>query len=484
MDRRKSLMHFVMRAKRSLNIEKSIPSVQYGLLLAMTIYTAILLISRLFVFPYYSNVAFISGISVIIGVIIYIWWNRVKMHDALVRLDSFYPHNELMTSLSFKESTNPLVDSILQKAQKASEHSFAQFKQRKRQLWRPKALIAIVLMMIVVGSLYIFPSPTQTEAINIEKENKVVDELEKDVAQIEKKTVNKEVKTQLQELLSNLKAVDSSEEALREVVKKQKELKLQEQNLRKKQSLAGKGEEGSSDDLTANEKEQLKALQEIQSALANSASSTQTALSKLGKSLSFDLKNAIAQESNSTASGKSNSENDEKSQNDDNNQQNGSSNQQNNGQNSQANGNNQGGNNGSQGQGANGSQGQGGSSGQGKGSGSGQGQGQGQGNGSGNGGQGSGTGGSGAGFGQGSKTYLSIPERIGENQETVVDGGTLGDGTPIGEKEGPVPVTKGTIRPYEEVIGQYKNRYMESSERMQLPKDLQTIVQSYFSSIE
>ncbi|CAM5221409.1 putative protein OS=Ureibacillus acetophenoni OX=614649 GN=SAMN05877842_12511 PE=4 SV=1 [Ureibacillus acetophenoni] len=51
-------------------------------------------------------------------------------------------------------------------------------------------------------------------------------------------------------------------------------------------------------------------------------------------------------------------------------------------------------------------------------------------------------------------------------------------------RKGPVAVTKGTIRPYEEVIGQYKDRYMESSERMQLPKDLQEIVQSYFSSLE
>ncbi len=124
MDRRKTLKQFVVRAKRNLNFEKSLPSLQYGLLLAIVVYTAILLISRLFVFPYYHNVALVSGIGVLIVTIVYIWWNRVKDHDALIRLDAFYPHNELVTALSFKDESNPLVDSILQKAQKASTDSF------------------------------------------------------------------------------------------------------------------------------------------------------------------------------------------------------------------------------------------------------------------------------------------------------------------------------------------------------------------------
>lgn len=473
MDRRKTLMQFVVRAKRSLTIEKSLPSLQYGLLLAAVVYTAILFISRLFVFPYYHNVAFFSSTSIMIMTIIYILVNRVKVHDALIRLDSFYPHNELVTALSFDDETNPLVNSILQSAQKASKDSYAQFSQRKKQLLRPKALVSSLLLIIVMGLLYIFPSPTQTEAVVIEKENEVIDELEKEVAELEKKTMNEEIKKQLQELLDRLKEIDSSEEALREVVKKQKELKLQEQKLQEKKDLASKAE-GSEEGLTA-EEEQLKELLELQSALANSASSTQTALNKLGMPIAFDLQNAIAQESGQASPGENSANHDGEHQG---NNHNGSSGQQNNGQNGQDDGETQGGSNGSQGQGTNGSEGQGNGSSQGNGSGTGSGQG------SGNGTGGQGAGGNGAGFGQGGRELLSIPERVGDDGEIIVDGGSLGEGAPVGEQKGPVPVTKGTIRPYEEVIGQYKDRYMESSERMQLPKDLQDIVQSYFSSIE
>ena len=203
----------------------------------------------------------------------------------------------------------------------------------------------------------------------------------------------------------------------------------------------------------------------LQNDLANTANSTQTALSKLGKPISFDLQNAIASElgSESTA--------------DTGDQEGSSSDDQNNSNNSNQGGQDQQGNSGqNQGNSSSGQNGQGQGNGQGNGS---QGQGNGQGSGSGN-----GNGGSGAGKGQGSRDLLSIPERIGGSSETTADGGPLGGGTAVGEQKGAVPITKGTIQPYEEVIGQYKDSYLESSDRMQLPKDLQDIVQSYFSSIE
>lgn len=79
---------------------------------------------------------------------------------------------------------------------------------------------------------------------------------------------------------------------------------------------------------------------------------------------------------------------------------------------------------------------------------------------------------------------LTTPNRIGGSTETSVDGGALGDGSHVSEQQGNGPITKGSIRPYEEVIGSYKDSYLESSERLQLPKDLQNVVQSYFTSIE
>ncbi len=74
--------------------------------------------------------------------------------------------------------------------------------------------------------------------------------------------------------------------------------------------------------------------------------------------------------------------------------------------------------------------------------------------------------------------------RLGGSSETTVDSGQLGDGSHVSEQQGNGPITKGTIRPYDEVIGSYKDSYLESSQRLQLPKDLQNVVQSYFTTIE
>ena len=73
---------------------------------------------------------------------------------------------------------------------------------------------------------------------------------------------------------------------------------------------------------------------------------------------------------------------------------------------------------------------------------------------------------------------------MGGSSEPTIDAGPLGEGEYAAEEKGPVPVTKGTIKPYEEVIGEYEESYMESSERLNLPKDLQEVVESYFTSIQ
>lgn len=461
MDRRKSLNQFVNRAKRRLNIEKMVPAIQYGLLFALILCASILFVSRLFVFPYYDNVAVMTVVVVLMGTIFFIWWKRVKEKEALICLDAFYPHNELVTALSLKDKSNPLIETIVEKAETDAPKSFERFKMRKKDVWKPKILVGIMLTSIVIGVLSIFPSSTQQEALVIEKEKSIINDLQKEVAKMEKKAKTEEVKKQVQELQNKLKEVETSEEALREVVKKQKELKLQEQKLKEKEDLAKQDGAEGTDGLTAEQQEQLKELMEMQSALAKNANSTQSALSKVGKPISFDLQNAIASETELKSTGKNsdqtNASKSGKSQNQNSNQS---------GKQQQGQGKGTG-----QGQGNNGS--------------SGQGQGQGTGNGQGNsrGGQGSGLG-SGAGLGQGSRDLLSVPKRIGGSSKTEVDSGLLGQGTGAGEQKGEVPVTKGTIRPYEEVIGQYKDSYLESSDRMQLPKDLQNIVQDYFTSIE
>lgn len=479
MDRQKILKQFVRRAKRSLAIEKMLPTIQHGILCALIFSAAILLISRLFIFPYYSNVSLCVGVATLIITAIIIWLKGVKEKEALTRLDAFYPHNELVTALSFKEEQHPLVNVLLTKAEKESATSYERFNKREKKIWKTNSLIGILVMAIVLGGLTIFPSATQQEAAVIEKEDKIIDELKKDITKLEEKTQSEQIKKQLQELANSLNKAETSEEALREVVKKQKELKLQEQQLKEKDQLAQLGGSDESKGLTSEEQKQLQELAELQNELANNANNTQSALGKLGKPISFDLQNAIAQGSESQVDDSSLESNNNSSSNSENQNR---SNLQTSGQSQQGQGNNNGQNQGNSNSNSGQGQGNKGSSGQGQGQGNGGGAGQGVGNGSG--GQGPGSGGSGAGLGQGSRDLLSIPERIGGSSETTADGGPLGEGEEVGEQKGSVPVTRGNVRPYEEVLGNYKDSYIESSNRMKLPKDLQDIVQSYFSSIE
>ncbi|TQE89213.1 hypothetical protein NST62_14085 [Ureibacillus sp. FSL K6-8385] len=483
MDRQKYLMKYINRAKRSLNAEKMLPLLQYGVFLSLVFTLAILFVSRFFVFAYYDEIALAVACATIVATAVYMWWKRVRTKEALRRLDDFYPFNELVTALSFKENEHPLADSIMDKAVKESEKAFERFKRRTKQYWRPKALFGILIVSIITAALWIFPSETQQEAQVVEKEQEVIRDIKKEVAKLERKAESEDVKKELKELLGRLKEAETPEQALREVVKKQKELKLQEQKLQEKRLAENADGSG----LTEGELQKLKDLAEVQSSLAQHALSTQKAISKLGAPLSFELQNTIGKMMEDAQTGSKNgSTSNHQTGNSNTNQ--GNNNQQNNGQQGQGStgsGNNQGqGNTGSNNQGQ-GSTGSGNNQGQWN---TGSGTGQGQGSGSGTGGQGSGSGssaGGGAGKGSGGRTLLSIPsERLGERRPPTVDGGPLGQGNPAGEQKGQVPVTKGTVRSYEEVIGAYEERYMQSAKRMQLPRDLQNVVESYFSSLQ
>ncbi len=469
MEHRKQLRKYIQRAKTSLTVERSIPIAQYGLFFALLSSAFLFLVSRLFVWPYYRQTALTIFIVVILATVLFMWWKRVKEKAALHTLDDYFSHNELVTALSFEDDQDPLVKSLLTKAVENVEKAFADFKARKKNLFRPKALIGLFGTAVVLAILYMFPAATQIEAIEVEKEKAVIEDVKKEVAKLEKKAETKEVKEQLKELQNTLKEAETAEEALREVVKKQKELALKEQQLKDKQTAS---KDGASDEqgISKEEVEQLKELAQMQQELTQNANATQTAMSKLGKPASNSLQNAIAS---------ANSAN--------NNQQNNANSNQNQQSSANSQPSNQQGQTGQQGNSKNGSQqpsgqgqGQGSSQSnqQGKGQGQGNGQGQGKGNGSGS------AGGSGAGTGQGGRDLLTTPKRIGGSSQTSVDSGTLGEGSHVSEQQGNGPITKGSIRPYEEVIGSYKDSYLESSERLQLPKDLQKVVQSYFTSIE
>ena len=119
------------------------------------------------------------------------WWKRIKEKEALHTLDDYFSHNELVTALSFEDDKDPLVQSLLTKASENVEKAFADFKARKKNLLRPKALIGLFGTAVVLAILYMFPAASQIEAIEVEKEKAVIEDVKKEVAKLEKKQKQK-----------------------------------------------------------------------------------------------------------------------------------------------------------------------------------------------------------------------------------------------------------------------------------------------------
>ena len=80
---------------------------------------------------------------------------------------------------------------------------------------------------------------------------------------------------------------------------------------------------------------------------------------------------------------------------------------------------------------------------------------------------------------------LSIPaDRFGQINDPSVVGGKIGEGEFVEENEREGLTERGTLRPYKEVVGQYKDAYLTGADKMELSPDLQRILSDYFSSIE
>ena len=463
MDDKKRLWKAVSSARRSLLFEKFIVGAQKGLLYAVLSATIIYIISRLFVLPYYSRVAIGLAILAFLWQMMRVITNRLSKKEALLTLDSYFTHNELLTALTAKED-NTLVQSLIKKAFMQKDRALIAFKKRPKKMYQPKMLASTFGLLMLLLLLVTLPAATQQEAKVVEADRDITKEIEKAVDEQLKKELSEQAKKELAELKKVLQEAETSEQALKELVKKQKELMKQEQQLAEQQKTS---------ELAQGDLQQLNELAALNKELAATAGEAQSELSKLGKPVDLNLQKTIANMNSSSASNQSNA-------------QQGTTASNNNNTSAQNNGNGQ--NSGGTGQGNSGSQPSNNSQGQqGNGSGSGQGQGQ-QGSGSGTGsGSGSGSGGGNGGLqggkGSGGRDLLAVPNRIGGSSDTTIDSGNIGKGDTIEEK-GFVPAIKGDIRPYEEVVGTYKDSYMQSTERLQLPSDLQQMVQNYFTSIE
>jgi len=481
-----SLLQYVRSALRRLQFEKSVHRLQGGLFAASATALLIVAVSRLFVWPHHMRIAAIAADVVLVGSLLYLFYRRVKRMEAIRKLDAYLPDNLLLTALTVNEAETHLASALVRSAEREVADAFERFKKREKHYVNGKMLTGFGIATILLAVLVLFPSDAQREAEAGVKEKEIVEELKKEVKELAKKEPAPEAKKELDSLIDKLQELKIPEEVLREVVKKQKELKLQEQDLAEK-STAGESDVTSADQLSEEESEQLESLAKLADALARNVGKAQTALNKIGKAPSLPALASGNPPSENPSSGNSGSRSPT-------------------GEASSAEGQpgagagegtgqgestGQSGQNPSSGQGAgqdsnqeqgNSSQGQGNS---GSGQGTGQGTSQG-GTGSGFGGSGTGNGqGVGAGTGSGGRTLLSIPHgRVGGEADPSIVKGEHGKGDFIEERSTDGPVEKGSIRPYSEVVGEYKESYLQSADKLQLPSDLQNVLSDYFSSIE
>lgn len=474
MDGQRRLWKAVASARRALTFEQLYIAIQKGLLYAVLSITVVYTMSRFFVLPYYSEIAFITGGIGLVIPLLLVLMTRPKQRDALLYLDQFYPHNELVTVLTTKEQ-HPLLATLRKQAESQIDQVLGAFRKRPKQVLQKKVLAYALGTGVLFLLLLVFPAATQQEAKNIEADRAITKAIKKETKQQLEKPVPEQAKKQLAELQKALEKAKTSDEALKELVKTQKELAKLSQDLQV-QSL----------DQQSTAKGELTALQAVNKTLAESASSAQSQMSALGKPIDLSTQKVIAS-MNQQTNGATNQQSNNASANSSTNasttagQTGSATSSQSNGTGSSSTSSNT--NQNSQSQSGQGQSGQGG---QGQGQGQGQSQGQGgQGSGQGNsGGQGSGgKGGLFGGSGSGGRDLIAVPQRIGEANEQIVDSGVQNEGESIKEK-GTVPATKGEVRPYSDVLGTYEESYRQSTERLQLPNDLQQMVQQYFTSIE
>ena len=469
MDSRK-IANFINKANRRLKMQYVAKSLQIALGLGLAAALLVTAISRLSIFPYYGFYAYVAAALTIAAVMLMGIQKIPRRQQAISELDHFTPHNRLLT-LSQIPAGSPLADDLANQTEKEIHLSYQLFRKENSDLFSAKWLLVSLGLSVVLLISGLFPASTQLAAKDQEREQQLVEEIIETVEKQKEQTESPIVQKELESLQEKLSESATPEQALREVVKKQKELALKQQQ---------KEQEGTNQ--AGEEAEELKRASEQ---LAEQAGDTQTALSEMGKPVAFELQQSIAandasgdpQESGGTEpeseSGGSESDGSGQQENE-----NGSGNDAASGED---------GSPGEDGEGASADSGtEGTSDGQGEegdadsstggedGSAGGQGSGQGSGTEPGN----------GAGSGQGNRELLSIPARIGGNGETAVDEGELSEGETGSFEEGPVHAERGSVRPYREVVGSYSDSYFSSADRMKLPPDLQKIVEQYFSAIE
>lgn len=132
MEDRNRLIQWIKKARYSLAIEHYFKMLQGALFYAFLSVAVILLISRLFVLPYYTIYAWSLAIIVFVTLLGWAFWKRPKKEIALQQLDAYFPDNVLMTAVSFMHNKNPSLKVFCAKLKLVGEQLLRHLKKEKR----------------------------------------------------------------------------------------------------------------------------------------------------------------------------------------------------------------------------------------------------------------------------------------------------------------------------------------------------------------
>lgn len=524
MDNYSKILNILNKVRRRVLFKKTLRNIVFGVCAALAAGILMALLSRIIpIYKVYMLWGYVAASIILIAVLsVFAMIPRQKAIAQLV--DSFGLQERTITTLELKNEDSVYKELLLNDT--VSKLEKLDYKRKIRLAPNKKIVAALIILALIFGATLILPDSLKDEAqaahdfSEYKKEQKQkVEKSEKEAKENAALTEQqkKELLAKLSELKKELKKagdIKEAEKALEKTAVKLEQLK-KEPKTDDLKALAQKLEENKftkdlADALKSAKAEAIKKqLEELKNKAKSMDAATKNSLkdtlAKAAGSLNDgDLKDSLDGLSNAVNSGDENAIaksvdsvnsaiSNNLSQKDMNEalaqaQQNL---QQGQPQNAQG-----------QGQG----QGQGAGKGQGQGQGAGQGQGQGAGS-----GQGQGAGGSGAGsgsssgdggvtpYGQGGiankqpsagteREYEKIftPSRLGGQGETsVITGKSNGNS---GKSETTISnnanATLGELKPYNQVVGEYSERAMESVNNSSIPGGMKDIIKSYFSSLQ
>ena len=520
----KKILNTLGNVRRRVLLKLTLRNFALGICAALAVGIVMGLLSRIIpIYRVYALWGYIAAAVVLLALLGV--FAMVPRRAAIARMmDSFGLQERISTSLELENEASAYRELLVEDTVK--QLGGLNYKNKIRLAPDRKIIIALFVLLIAFGVTAVLPQPLKEEARQSHELNAYKQEQKKKVEKSEKEikenmalteAQKKELLAKLAALKAELKKAESAEDADKSMEKTAKKLELQ-MNKSKAEDLKAMAEKLSenketkelADALKSGNKEDIqKQLEELKNKAgkmdAAGKKSLSDSLAKASEGMSEgELKDSLGELSSAIGSGDENAINksvdringaiqDGQSQQDMNTAlaqtQNNLQGQQSGSTTAQAQGHGQG-----QGQG----QGSGSGNGNGQGAGSGQGQGQGAGGSGAGGGSGNGDGGVSP-YGQGGiankqpssgteKEYEKVftPSRLGGQGET--SGVTGKSNNNSGKSETSITnnpnATLGELRPYDQVVGEYSEKAMESVNNSSIPGGMEDIIKSYFSSLQ